>query len=112
MITIWFVVKVLDISVESNAGNVGSANPEGQTQSQSTSGPTASGSAKSWDPKNCKKKKRSAAKIQEEDLRMRSERHQLFMNKLGSVGENATEDGDGDSDFGRLIIKQMRMVFS
>lgn len=80
--------------------------------SQNSPTPSTS-SAKRYDPNNCKKKRKlSAAKMQEKDIKMKEDRQAAFFHKLNSIQGNPTpsEDKDGDQEFGNMVTKEMRLV--
>lgn len=90
------------------AGNEGPVDEMGDKSSAEKQ--PSSSFAKVYDPEHSKKlRKLSSAQMQEKEIKDRNERQAAF---LGFIKKSAqeTDDDDGDSDFARMICKQMRSV--
>ena len=65
--------------------------------------------AKKYDPNNCKRKKRSAAEIEEEDKQMKKKMSEAFISSVKAVAQQ-DEQEDENAAFCKSVQMQMKKV--
>ena len=103
---------------ESQDITTGNAGQDEGEQNTSDLQPSTSTHKKVYDPETCKKmRKLSSAQMQQQEIKMRQERQNAFINTMKSIvannapATNAVEKDNGDSEFTKMIEKQMSLVY-